>query len=194
MRAKTSDLQQPLERSDLSGDSDASRTEEAAYPRAEAEAQLEGHREALAGREASREVSDFSHYPEQVRDPLKKVAAIYINKDVHTLLRPFINKNKKVKRIDKLLEKGKWHNVAVPFSLNSFHISKSRNLAEWKARAHSAGAPLSIITVIANPVEAVHILVLKFITDTEPNKPIALGLEGREHFIDEAFGLWLAQL
>ena len=69
-----------------------------------------------------------------------------------------------------------------------------QKLAKLKARAHSAGAPLSIITVIANPVEAVYILVLKFIIDTEPDKPIAPGLEGREHFIDEAFGLRLAQL
>ena len=56
------------------------------------------------------------------------------------------------------------------------------------------GVPLSIVSIIANPVEAVYILVLKFIIDAEPGKPIAPGLEGREHFVDEAFGLWLAQL
>lgn len=158
-----------------------------AYARAEAEAQFKAHQEALAGQDASREVSDFSHYPEQVRDPLKKVVAIRNNKDVHTLLLPAFtcDNNEQVKNIDKLLDKGN----AAPFSVYSFQISKCKDLAKWKARAHSAGAPLSIITVIANPAEAVYILVLKFIIDTEPNKPIAPGLEGREHFIDETFGL-----
>ena len=67
------------------------------------------------------------------------------------------DQNEKVNNRDKLLEKGN----AVPFSVYSFQISKFKKMAKWNARAHSAGVPPSIITVIANPVGPVYILVLK---------------------------------
>ena len=81
----------------------------------------------------------------------------------------------------------------VSLSRYAEQLAKLKGVAQWKARALAVLVPNEAVLASKGPIDAVRLLALRFLYDSQAGDAIAADLRSRSHFIDETSETWLSE-
>ena len=131
----------------------------------------------------------FSHMPEPLREPMRRVTELTLCEETHTAFATFcsVDKNKKMEKIvEQFRREGN-----ICWSRYWPEMAKCKNLSQWKGRANAdaVGCPIEATIAVRTPECVGRLLAVKWIAQYEGVADASL--KSKTHWISAELVTWL---